>query len=145
LEQIHKIELNKVNKENEKLKAELEWLAGVNNEFGVQNENLLAEIERYKRYRFPASARSSPEPGSEIEIESLSSKRPRTRSSSRSFRSKKSRKTDKGKSKMSETEAGSSDSEYEMDEMNEKEARVCNLIKIHNAILDYYFFHLILI
>jgi myosin heavy subunit len=132
---IHQVEMNKAAKEIEKLKAELEWLAGVNNDFGIENEKLHAEIDRIKRYRVPASARSSPESELEVvEAESSLSKRRRTPSRSRS-RSRKSRRTDKGKSRMSETEEESSDSE---DEINEKEARVCNLTKIRNAILDFF-------
>ena len=130
--------MSKAKQEIEKLSAELEWLAGVNNSFGVENEKLQAEIDRIKRYRVPISARSSPEV-EEVKVESSSSKRPRSRSRSRSG-PRKSRRTDKGKGRMSETEAESSDSE---DEIDEKEARVRNLTKIRNAILDFFFYLMI--
>jgi hypothetical protein len=129
--------MNNANKEIEQLKAEIEWLAGVNNDFGNENDKLRAEIDRIKNYRVPVSTRSSPE--SEEEVESSLSKRPRTRSRSRSG-PRKSRRTEKGKSRVSETEQESSESE---DEMNEKEARVCNLTKIRNAILDFFFYLMI--
>ena len=82
MDQIHLLEINKAKQEIEKLSAELEWLARVNNSFGIENEKLQAEIDCIKRYRVPISARSSLEV-EEVEMESSSSKQPRSQSRSR--------------------------------------------------------------
>ncbi|RHZ69631.1 hypothetical protein Glove_281g20 [Diversispora epigaea] len=100
------------------MKDEIDFLANINQQFGAENDQLIKNLDRFRKYRIPESisVRSSPgDSGTESEI--IPSKRPK----GRKLKSKKIAKTNKGKRVFgndSEEEDTKSD-----DEKNEKDAR----------------------
>ncbi len=113
------------------MKEEIGFLANINQQFGAENDQLVKNLERFRKYRIPESisVRSSPgDSGTESEI--IPSKRPK----GRKLKSKKIAKTNKGKRVFgndSEEEDTKSD-----DEKNEKDARVSNSVSIQNVVLS---------
>jgi hypothetical protein len=113
------------------MKDEIDFLANVNQQFGVENDQLIKDLDRFRKYRVPESisARSSPgDSGTELEI--ISSKRPK----GRKLKSKKIARTSKGKNRVSGNDS-EEDTESD-DEKNEKEARVSNSVSIQNVVLS---------
>jgi hypothetical protein len=120
----------------EQMNSEIEFLANVNQQFGIENDQLTKNLDRFLKYRVPElsqstissiSTRSSP-CDSDAESEIIA-KRPK----SRKVKQRKIARTNKGKSRMSGRE--SEESTESDDEKNEKEARVCNSANIQNAVL----------
>ncbi|RHZ60410.1 hypothetical protein Glove_353g42 [Diversispora epigaea] len=76
------------------MKEEIDFLANINQQFGTENDQLIKNLDQFRKYRIPKSisVRSSPgDSGTEFEI--ISSKRPK----GRKLKSKKIAKTNKGK------------------------------------------------
>ncbi|RHZ78778.1 hypothetical protein Glove_156g66 [Diversispora epigaea] len=100
------------------IKEEIDFLANINQQFGTENDQLIKNLDRFRKYRIPESISvrsSSGDSGTESEI--ISSKRPK----GRKLKSKKIAKTNKGKRVFgndSEEENTESD-----DEKNEKDVR----------------------
>ncbi|RHZ86901.1 hypothetical protein Glove_42g61 [Diversispora epigaea] len=118
-----KIEINfeeKLEKSQEninQMKEEINFLANINQQFGAENDQLIKNLDRFRKYRIPESilVRSSPgDSGTESEI--IPSKRPKRRK----LKSKKIAKTNKGKRVVSNDSEEDTESD---DEKNEKDAR----------------------
>ncbi|RHZ73009.1 hypothetical protein Glove_235g29 [Diversispora epigaea] len=103
------------------IKDEIDFLANINQQFGAENDQLIKNLDRFRKYRIPESisVRSSPgDSGTESEI--IPSKRPK----GRKLKSKKIAKTNKGK-RVFGNDSEEDDTESD-DEKNEKDARVSN-------------------
>ncbi|RHZ86391.1 hypothetical protein Glove_51g44 [Diversispora epigaea] len=103
------------------MKEEIDFLANINQQFGAENDQLIKNLDRFRKYRIPESisVRSSPgDSGTESEI--IPSKRPK----GRKLKSKKIAKTNKGK-RVFGNDSEEEDTELD-DEKNEKDARVSN-------------------
>ncbi|RHZ89177.1 hypothetical protein Glove_18g22 [Diversispora epigaea] len=78
----------------DKLKTEIDFLANINQQFGVENDQLIKNLDRFRKYRIPESISVRSSPGnSSTEPEIIPSKRPK----GRKLKSKKIAKTNKGK------------------------------------------------
>ncbi|RHZ77982.1 hypothetical protein Glove_168g150 [Diversispora epigaea] len=100
------------------MKEEIDFLANINQQFGAENDQLIKNLDRFRKYRIPESisVRSSPgDSGTESEI--IPSKRPK----GRKLKSKKIAKTNKGK-RVFGNDSEEEDTESD-DEKNEKGAR----------------------
>ncbi|RHZ81873.1 hypothetical protein Glove_117g144 [Diversispora epigaea] len=100
------------------MKEEIDFLANINQQFGAENDQLIKNLDRFRKYRIPESisVRSSPgDSGTESEI--IPSKRPK----GRKLKSKKIAKTNKGK-RVFGNDSEEEDTESD-DEKNEKDAR----------------------
>ncbi|RHZ89861.1 hypothetical protein Glove_9g46 [Diversispora epigaea] len=100
------------------MKEEIDFLANINQQFSVENDQLIKNLDRFRKYRIPESisVRSSPgDSGTESEI--IPSKRPK----GRKLKSKKIAKTNKGK-RVFGNDSEEEDTESD-DEKNEKDAR----------------------
>ncbi|RHZ82600.1 hypothetical protein Glove_108g67 [Diversispora epigaea] len=110
------------NQENiNQMKEEIDFLANINQQFGAENNQLIKNLDRFRKYRIPESisVRSSPgDFGTESEI--ISSKRPK----GRKLKSKKIAKTNKGK-RVFGNDSKKEDTESD-DEKNEKGVGVSN-------------------
>ncbi|RHZ77738.1 hypothetical protein Glove_173g27 [Diversispora epigaea] len=99
------------------MKEEIDFLTNINQQFGAENDQLIKNLDRFRKYRIPESisVRSSPgDSGTESEI--IPSKRPK----GRKLKSKKIAKTNKGKRVV----GNDSEEDTESDnEKNEKGAR----------------------
>ncbi|RHZ86282.1 hypothetical protein Glove_52g153 [Diversispora epigaea] len=99
------------------MKDEIDFLANINQQFGAENDQLIKNLDRFRKYRIPESIsiRSSPgDSGTESEI--IPSKRPK----GRKLKSKKIAKTNKGKRVFGNDSEEDTESD---DEKNEKDAR----------------------
>ena len=125
------------------MKDEIDFLANINQQFGAENDQLIKDLDRFRKYRVPESisARSSPgDSGTELEI---ISKRPK----GRKLKSRKIARTNKGKRVSGNDSEEDSESD---DERNEKDARVSNSVSIRNVVLSnlllfFYFFFIFFI
>ncbi|RHZ73415.1 hypothetical protein Glove_231g13 [Diversispora epigaea] len=102
----------------EKLEKKIDFLANINQQFGAENDQLIKNLDQFRKYRIPESisVRSSPgDSGTESEI--IPSKRPK----GRKLKSKKIAKTNKGK-RVFGNDSEEEDTESD-DEKNEKGAR----------------------
>ncbi|RHZ84980.1 hypothetical protein Glove_74g352 [Diversispora epigaea] len=100
------------------MKEEIDFLANINQQFGAENDQLIKNLDRFRKYRIPESisVRSSPgDSGTESEI--IPSKRPK----GRKLKSKKIAKINKGK-RVFGNDSEEEDTESD-DEKNEKDAR----------------------
>ncbi|RHZ78391.1 hypothetical protein Glove_165g48 [Diversispora epigaea] len=100
------------------MKKEINFLANINQQFGAENDQLIKNLDRFRKYQIPESisVRSSPgDSGTESEI--IPSKRPK----GRKLKSKKIVKINKGK-KVFGNDSEEEDTESD-DEKNEKDAR----------------------
>ncbi|RHZ90212.1 hypothetical protein Glove_4g3 [Diversispora epigaea] len=96
---------------------EIDFLANINQQFGAENDQLIKNLDRFRKYRIPESisVRSSPgDSGTESEI--IPSKRPK----GRKLKSKKIAKTNKGKRVFGNNSEEDTESD---DEKNKKDAR----------------------
>ncbi|RHZ57878.1 hypothetical protein Glove_382g52 [Diversispora epigaea] len=99
------------------MKEEIDFLANINQQFGAENDQLIKNLDRFRKYRIPESisVRSSPgDSGTESEI--IPSKHPKRRK----LKSKKIAKTNKGKRVFGNDSEEDTESD---DEKNEKDAR----------------------
>ncbi|RHZ60875.1 hypothetical protein Glove_350g86 [Diversispora epigaea] len=99
------------------MKDEIDFLTNINQQFGAENDQLIKNLNRFRKYRIPESisVRSSPgDSGTESEIIPL--KRPK----GRKLKSKKIAKTNKGKRVFDNDSEEDTESD---DEKNEKDAR----------------------
>ncbi|RHZ85843.1 hypothetical protein Glove_59g59 [Diversispora epigaea] len=102
----------------EKLEKKIDFLANINQQFGAENDQLIKNLDRFRKYRIPESisVRSSPgDSGTESEII------PSKRSKGRKLKSKKIAKTNKGK-RVFGNDSEEEDTESD-DEKNEKDVR----------------------
>ncbi|RHZ71178.1 hypothetical protein Glove_261g61 [Diversispora epigaea] len=102
------------------MKEEIDFLANINQQFGAENDQLIKNLDRFRKYRIPESisVRSSPgDFGTESEII------PSKRLKGRKLKSKKIAKTNKGKRVVGNDSEEDTESD---DEKNEKDARVSN-------------------
>ncbi|RHZ89857.1 hypothetical protein Glove_9g41 [Diversispora epigaea] len=100
------------------MKEEIDFLANINQQFGAENNQLIKNLDRFRKYRIPESisVRSSPgNSGTKSEI--IPSKRPK----GQKLKSKKIAKTNKGK-RVFGNDSEEEDTESD-DEKNEKGAR----------------------
>ncbi|RHZ75490.1 hypothetical protein Glove_213g163 [Diversispora epigaea] len=100
------------------MKEEIDFLANINQQFSTENDQLIKNLDRFRKYRIleSISVRSSPgDSGTESEI--IPSKRPK----GRKLKSKKIAKTNKGK-RVFGNDSEEDDTESD-DEKNEKDAR----------------------
>ncbi|RHZ78161.1 hypothetical protein Glove_167g23 [Diversispora epigaea] len=106
------------------MKDEIDFLANINQQFGAENNQLIKNLDRFRKYRIPESIsiRSSPD-NSGTESEIIPSKRPK----GRKLKSKKIAKTNKGKRVFGNDSEEDTESD---DEKNEKDARVSNSVSI---------------
>ena len=133
--------LEKSQENIDQMKEEIDFLANINQQFGAENDQLIKNLDRFRKYRIPesVSVRSSPgDSGTEPEI--IPSKRPK----GRKLKSKKIAKTNKGKRVLG-NDSEEVDTESD-DEKNEKDARVSNSVNIQNVVLNnfllfFYFFY----
>ncbi|RHZ48077.1 hypothetical protein Glove_561g13 [Diversispora epigaea] len=105
------------------MKDEIDFLANINQQFGAENDQLIKNLNRFRKYRIPESisVRSSPgDSGTESEI--IPSKRPKERK----LKSKKIAKTNKGKRVFGNDSEEDTESD---DEKNEKDARLKHLLR----------------
>ncbi|RHZ62590.1 hypothetical protein Glove_339g15 [Diversispora epigaea] len=120
-ETVDELKTEKLEKSQEninQMKEEIDFLANINQQFGAENDQLIKNLDRFRKYRIPESisVRSSPgDSGTESEI--ISSKRPK----GRKLKSKKIAKTNKGK-RVFGNDSEKEDTESD-DEKNEKDAR----------------------
>ncbi|RHZ83091.1 hypothetical protein Glove_99g204 [Diversispora epigaea] len=99
------------------MKEEIDFLTNINQQFGVENDQLIKNLDRFRKYQIPESilVRSSPgDSGTESEI--IFSKRPK----GQKLKFKKIAKTNKGKRVFSNDSEEDTESD---DEKNEKDAR----------------------
>jgi len=123
--------LEKSQENIDQMKEEIDFLANINQQFGAENDQLIKNLDRFRKYRIPesVSVRSSPgDSGTEPEI--IPSKRPK----GRKLKSKKIAKTNKGKRVLG-NDSEEVDTESD-DEKNEKDARVSNSVNIQNVVLS---------
>ncbi|RHZ78521.1 hypothetical protein Glove_162g84 [Diversispora epigaea] len=119
-----KEKLEKSQKNINQMKEEIDFLANINQQFGAENDQLIKNLDRFRKYQIPESisVRSSPgNSGTESEI--IPSKHPK----GRKLKSKKIAKTNKGKRVFGNDSEEDTESD---DEKNEKDARVSNLVSI---------------
>ncbi|RHZ71563.1 hypothetical protein Glove_256g45 [Diversispora epigaea] len=120
-ETVDELKTEKLEKSQEninQMKDEIDFLANINQQFGAENDQLIKNLDRFRKYRIPESisVRSSPgDSGTESEI--IPSKRPK----GRKLKSKKIAKTNKGK-RVFGNDSEEEDTESD-DEKNEKDAR----------------------
>ncbi|RHZ71565.1 hypothetical protein Glove_256g41 [Diversispora epigaea] len=109
------------NQENiNQMKEEIDFLTNINQQFGVENDQLIKNLDRFQKYRIPESISvrsSSGDSGTEPEI--ISSKRPK----GRKLKSKKIAKTNKRKRVFGNNSEEDIESD---DEKNEKDVSVSN-------------------
>ncbi|RHZ79271.1 hypothetical protein Glove_150g79 [Diversispora epigaea] len=120
LETVDKLKTEKLEKSQEninQMKEEIDFLANINQQFGAENDQLIKNLDQFRKYRIPEfiSVRSNPgDSGTESEI--IPSKRPK----GRKLKSKKIAKTNKGKRVFGNDSEEDTESD---DEKNEKDAR----------------------
>ncbi|RHZ48841.1 hypothetical protein Glove_541g84 [Diversispora epigaea] len=118
------------NQENiNQMKEEIDFLANINQQFGAENDQLIKNLDRFRKYRIPESisVKSSPsDSGTKSKI--IPSKRPK----GRKLKSKKIAKTNKEKRVFGNNSEEDTESD---DEKNEKDARneMKTIIKIINS------------
>ncbi|RHZ82414.1 hypothetical protein Glove_109g399 [Diversispora epigaea] len=99
------------------MKEEIDFLANINQQFGAENDQLIKNLDRFRKYRIPESISVRSSPGdSDTESEIIPSKRPK----GRKLKSKKIAKTNKGKRVVGNDSEEDTESD---DEKNEKGAR----------------------
>ncbi|RHZ68665.1 hypothetical protein Glove_294g68 [Diversispora epigaea] len=99
------------------MKEEIDFLANINQQFGAENDQLIKNLDRFRKYRIPESISVRSSPGdSDTESEIIPSKRPK----GRKLKSKKIVKTNKGKRVFGNDSKEDTESD---DEKNEKDAR----------------------
>ncbi|RHZ58313.1 hypothetical protein Glove_374g68 [Diversispora epigaea] len=96
------------------MKEEIDFLANINQQFGAENDQLIKNLDRFRKYRISESISVRFSPGTESEI--IPSKRPK----GRKLKSKKIAKTNKGKRVFGNDSEEDTESD---DEKNEKDAR----------------------
>ncbi|RHZ85498.1 hypothetical protein Glove_65g46 [Diversispora epigaea] len=111
------------------MKEEIDFLANINQQFGAENDQLIKNLDRFRKYRIPESISvrsSSGDSGTESEI--IPSKRPK----GRKLKSKKIAKTNKEKRVVGNDSEEDTESD---DEKNEKDTRneIKTIIKTINS------------
>ncbi|RHZ75279.1 hypothetical protein Glove_216g172 [Diversispora epigaea] len=96
------------------MKEEIDFLANINQQFSAENDQLIKNLDRFRKYRIPESISSPGDSGTESEI--IPSKRPK----GRKLKSKKIAKINKGKRVFDNDSEEDTESN---DEKNEKDAR----------------------
>ncbi|RHZ51699.1 hypothetical protein Glove_475g33 [Diversispora epigaea] len=120
-ETVDKLKTEKLEKSQEnrnQMKEEIDFLTNINQQFGAENDQLIKNLDRFRKYRIPKSISVRSSPGnSSTKLEIILSKHPK----GQKLKSKKIAKTNKGKRVLS-NDSEEEDTELD-DEKNEKGAR----------------------